>query len=55
MSSVDPSEEELRLHSFTVGDARLRETRRKLSPEEFAFDGVSDEEWDAFYAALAEE
>ena len=30
------------------------DSRPQLSPEEFALEDVSDDEWDAFFAALAE-
>ncbi len=53
MSLVDqPEESHLRL--FTVDDERLWDSRPRLSSEEFALEDVTDEEWDAFYAALAE-
>jgi hypothetical protein len=47
-----PDEPHLRL--YTVDDERLWESRPRLGPEEFALDEVTDEEWDRFYAALAE-
>lgn len=43
------------LQSFTVDDPRLWEVRPQLSFEELAIPDVTDEEWDAFYAALTEE
>ena len=42
------------LRSFTVDDDRLSDARPLLSPEEFALNGVTDEEWDAFHAAIAD-
>ncbi|HLI57977.1 MAG TPA: hypothetical protein VKY26_13210 [Actinomycetota bacterium] len=47
-----PEESHLRL--FTVDDERLWDSRPRLTSEEFALEDVTDEEWDAFYAALAE-
>lgn len=47
-----PEEPHLRL--FTVDDERLWESRPRLTPEQFAMEDVTDEEWDAFYASLAE-
>jgi hypothetical protein len=53
MSMVEqPEESHLRL--FTADDERLWESRPRLTSEEFALEDVTDEEWDAFYAALAE-
>jgi hypothetical protein len=53
MSLVEhPEEPSLRL--FTVDDPRLWDARPRLSPEEFALDGLTDDEWDVFHAALAE-
>lgn len=52
MSVAEPSGEP-HLQSFTVDDPRLWESRPRLTPEELALD-VSDEEWEAFCAALAE-
>ncbi|HVX20444.1 MAG TPA: hypothetical protein VHB02_03780 [Acidimicrobiales bacterium] len=55
-AAPDPDDlERPRLRLRTVDDPRLWEIRPQLSPEEFAIQGLSDEEWDAFYAALAEE
>ncbi len=42
------------LRSFTVDDERLAGALPDLSPDEFAIDDVSDEEWDAFHTAIAE-
>jgi hypothetical protein len=42
------------LHFFTMDDPRLWDIRPRLSPKEFALEGVTDQEWDAFYAALKE-
>ena len=53
--SVVEHPEEPHLRMFTVDDPRLWESRPRLSLEELAIEGVSDEEWRAFYAALAEE
>lgn len=47
-----PEEPHLRL--FTADDEHLWDSRPRLSAEEFAFEDVTDEEWDAFYACLAE-
>ena len=52
--SVAENADGRRLRSFTVDDERLWDSRPRLTPEEFALEDVSDEEWDAFYAALAE-
>jgi hypothetical protein len=54
VSSAESSEEEPRLHLFTVDDPRLWEFRSQLSAEEFAIPDVSDEEWDKFHAIVAE-
>ena len=48
-----PDEPGLRL--FAVDDDALWDSRPRLSPQEFAMEEVSADEWDAFYAALAEE
>jgi len=42
------------LRSFTVDDDRLADALPLLSPDEFALDDITDEEWDAFHAAIAE-
>jgi hypothetical protein len=42
------------LQSFTADDPRLWEARPRLCPKEFALEGVTDHEWDAFSAALKE-
>jgi hypothetical protein len=47
-----PDEPHLRL--YTVDDARLCDSRPRLRADEFALEDVADEEWDAFYAALAD-
>lgn len=53
MSVVEhPEQPHLRL--FTIDDDHLWEARPRLSAAEFALEDVTDEEWDAFYAALAE-
>jgi hypothetical protein len=46
--------EESGLQSFTVDDPRLWDVRPRLSSKEFALEGVTNEEWDAFYAVLKE-
>jgi hypothetical protein len=53
--SVAEHPDEPRLQSFTVDDPRLWDVRPQLGFEELALEDVTDEEWDAFYAALAEE
>lgn len=40
------------LRLFTVDDPRLWESRPQLSPEEFAIQGLSGEEWEAFHATI---
>lgn len=53
MTAVEqPEEPHLRL--FTVDDERLWESRPRLTAEEFALEDVTDEEWEAFYAALTD-
>ena len=53
MSVVEqPGEPNLRL--FTVDDERLWESRPRFGAEDFALDDVTDDEWDAFYAVLAQ-
>jgi hypothetical protein len=47
-----PDEPHLRL--YTVDDDRLWDARPRLQSEEFALEEVTDDEWDAFYGALAE-
>lgn len=47
-----PEEPHLRL--FTVDDEHLWESRPRLRAEEFVLEDVTDEEWDAFYSALAD-
>jgi hypothetical protein len=54
MSTVEESDEQYHLHLFTVDDPRLWEPRQRLSPEEIAIKGLTDEEWDAFHAIIAE-
>lgn len=44
--------EQPQLRLFTVDDERLWNSRPRLSPEEFALEGLTDEEWVAFYEAL---
>ncbi len=41
------------LRSFTVDDDRLAGALPTLSPDEFALDDVTDDEWEAFHAAIA--
>lgn len=55
MSTIEQHDEEPQLHLFTVDDPRLWEFRPRLTAEEFAIPGVSDEEWESFHAILAEE
>ncbi len=53
MSVVEqPEEPHLRL--YTVDDERLWESRPRLRAEESALEGVTDEEWEGFYSALAD-
>ena len=52
--SIVEHPEEPKLRSFTTDDPRLWDPRPHLTPEEFALEGISDEEWDAFHAAIAE-
>ncbi len=47
-----PEEPHLRL--YTVDDERLWESRPRLRAEESALEGVTDEEWEGFYSALAD-
>ena len=54
VSSVERHDEERRLHVFAVDDPRLWEFRSRLDATEFAIPDVSDEEWDAFHAIIAE-
>jgi len=42
------------LRSFTVDDDRLAAALPLLSAEQFALEDVTDEEWEAFHAAIAE-
>lgn len=53
--SVVPRPDEPGLRLFTVDDDALWDSRPRLSPQEFAMEDVGEDEWDAFYAALAEE
>jgi hypothetical protein len=46
--------EEPRLRLFRVGDERLWEPRPHLNERHFALDDVSDDEWEAVYAALSD-
>lgn len=55
MSTVEQHDGEPQLHLFTVDDPRLWEFRSRLTAEEFAIPGLSDEEWETFHAILAEE
>ncbi|MGH9028176.1 MAG: hypothetical protein ACRDV4_00950 [Acidimicrobiales bacterium] len=53
MSTVSqPEDSHLRL--FDVTDEALAHAKHILTPEEFAIEGIPDEDWEAFYAALAE-
>jgi hypothetical protein len=54
MSVVEEPDEEYRLHLFTVDDPRLWEPRKRLSGDEIAIQGLTDEEWDTFHAIIAE-
>jgi hypothetical protein len=55
MSTVEePDDEEFRLHLFTADDPRLWEFRSRLTAEEFAIPGLTDDEWDSFHAIIAE-
>jgi len=54
VSTIEERNEEPCLHLFTVGDPRLWEFRSQLLDEEFAIPDVSDEEWEAFHAIIAE-
>ncbi|MGI9033406.1 MAG: hypothetical protein ACR2HY_06945 [Acidimicrobiales bacterium] len=42
------------LRSFTVDDDGLAGALPTLGPDDFAVDDVTDEEWDAFHAAIAD-
>ena len=42
------------LRSFTVDDDRLAGALPSLTPDEFALDEITDAEWDAFHAAIAD-
>ena len=53
--SVVEHPEEPHLRTFTVDDSRLWESRPQMALTDLVIEGVSDEEWDAFFAALAEE
>jgi hypothetical protein len=52
--SVVEQPERRPLRSFTVDDDRLADALPLLSVDEFALDDVTDEEWDAFHAAIAD-
>jgi hypothetical protein len=52
--SVVEQPERPHLRSFTVDDDRLAEARPQLTPEEFALEDVTDEEWAAFHDAIAD-
>ncbi len=54
VSTAERPDAEHRLHLFEVGDPRLWEPRPRLSPEEIAIEGLTDEEWDRFHAIIAE-
>jgi hypothetical protein len=54
MTTADQRDEEPQLHLVTVDDPRLWEFRSRLSDEEFAIEGLSDEEWDTFHSIIAE-
>lgn len=55
MSVLERPDDAPHLRSFTVDDPRLWDARPQLSFEELKLEGLTDEEWDAFYAALDEE
>ena len=52
--SVVEQPDESHLRIYTVDDDRLWEARPQLRADEFALEDVSDDEWDAFYSALAD-
>ena len=52
--SVVEQPERRPLRSFTVDDDRLADALPVLSADEFALDDLTDEEWDAFHAAIAD-
>ena len=54
VSTLEQPDEEIHLNLFTVGDPRLWEFRSRLTKDEFTIPGLSDEEWDAFHAIIAE-
>lgn len=54
MSSHAQFDDEPRLHLFTIDDPRLWEFRSRLSDEDFAIPGLTDEDWDTFHAIVAE-
>lgn len=53
VSLVEPPEEP-HLRLYTVDDERLWAPPPRLRAEEFALRDVTDEEWEAFYSALAD-
>jgi hypothetical protein len=46
--------EQQSLRSYTVDDDRLARALPSLTPDEFALDEITDAEWDAFHAAIAD-
>lgn len=52
--SVIEQPEEPRLRMYTVDDERLWDSRPHLGAEEFALQDVTEDEWEAFYSALAD-
>jgi hypothetical protein len=54
VSTVEQHDEEPRLHLFTVDDPRLWEFRSRLTDAEFAIPELTDKEWDAFHAIIAD-
>jgi hypothetical protein len=46
--------DEPHLRQYTGDDERLWESRPRLHTEEFALQDLTDEEWEAFYSALAD-
>jgi hypothetical protein len=53
VTSAEQHDQEPELHLFTVDDPRLWEFRSRLSGDEFAIDGLSDDEWDTFHEIIA--
>ena len=51
-TASQPDEPHLRL--FDITDPALADVKHILDLKEFAIEGLSDEEWEAFHAAIAE-